>query len=186
MGAFRRGGKLFCYFRPMQKPVLLTSLLFVLFLLVIWMVFPVLNDTLLKQLIGPAMPFKITVTSLNEEFLIRLKTALSFGALPLLSFGVFQLVKRTKNPNYPNGKLILILIVICFAYMVGFLVKFILILLSLGVIASEPLASNVTSDIPLSQVYFYDYALVCSVIAALLMWAFARKKTSDSDFPNTL
>lgn len=123
---------------------------------------------------------------MNEEFIIRLKTALSFGVLPLISFGVFQLAKRIKNPDYPNGRLILILSVVCFAYMVGFLLKFLLILLSLGVIASEPLAPTIASDIPLNQIYFYDYGLICSLIAGLLMWVFVRKKKSDSNSPNTL
>lgn len=170
----------------MQKPGILTSLLTLLFFFIMWMIFPLLNDTLLKQLIGPSMPFKITVSSMNEEFVIRLKTALSFGILPLISFGAFQLVKRTKNANYPNGRLMLIAGIVSSAYLIGFLVKFILILLSLGVIASEPLAPNVASDIPLNQIYFYDYGVVCSLIAALLMWAFARKKIPDSNFPNTL
>ncbi|WP_341903063.1 hypothetical protein [Fluviicola taffensis] len=165
----------------MQKPILLTSILVVLFFFIMWLIFPLLNDALMKQLIDPAMPFKITVSSMNEEFTIRLKTALSFGVLPLLSFGFFQLVRRTKNPDYPNSKLILILMVVCFAYLVGFLIKFILILLSFGVIASEPLASDVASDIPLNQIYFYDYALVCSLIAGLFIWVFARKKKSDSN-----
>lgn len=170
----------------MQNPGLITSTLTVLFFTCVWVGFPFMNDALLKQLIGPSMPFKITVSSMNEEFMIRLKTALSFGVLPLISFGVFRLAKKYKNPDYPNGKLILILTIVCFAYLVGFLLKFLLILLSLGVIASEPLAPNVVSDIPMNQIYFYDYALVCSLIAALLMWTFVRKKKSDSNYSNTL
>jgi hypothetical protein len=176
----------FHYFHPMQKPILLTSALTVLFFTSMGVVFPFLNDALLKELIAPSMPFKITVSSMNEEFMIRLKTALSFGVLPLISFGAFQLVRRYKNPDYPNGKLIVIVSVVCAAYMVGFLIKFILILLSLGVIASEPLSPNVASDVPLNQIYFYDYALVCSLIAALLMWAFVKKKMADSNYSNTL
>lgn len=163
----------------MQKPGLITSALTVVFFTCMWILFPFVNDALLDQLIGPEMPFKVTVSSMNEEFLVRLKTALSFGVLPLISYGAFQLVKRTKNPDYPNGRLILILSVVCSAYLVGFLVKFMLILLSLGVIASEPLGPNVSSDIPLSQIYFYDSALVCCLIAALLMWLFARRKVAD-------
>nr|WP_294859062.1 hypothetical protein [uncultured Fluviicola sp.] len=160
----------------MQKPILLTSALIVLFFITVWIVFPLVNEALLNQLTGPSSPFKITVSSINEEFMVRLKTALSFGMLPLISAVVFRLVRKYKNPEYPNGKLILILGVVCFAYLAGFLLKFIIVLLSLGVIASEPLAPNVVSTIPLSQIYFYDYALICTLIAALLMWGFAKRK----------
>ncbi|MDF3027479.1 MAG: hypothetical protein K0S23_1786 [Fluviicola sp.] len=133
----------------------------------------------MKQLTGLSGSMVFTSTSMGGKSNLALKTALSFGILPLLSLGVFQLVKRFKNPGYPSRKLIMILSLVCVSYLIGFFCKVIFILISLDVIISEPISPNVKMDVPLNQLYFYDYALVFSIIAGLLVFLFARKRTDS-------
>lgn len=160
-----------------MHPIKLSLVLTIVFFAFMWIVFPFLNDLLLKQFTGLSKSVVFTSNSMGGHSNLVLKTALSFGILPFLSLGVFQLVKRFKNPEYPGRKLILILLIVSVSYIIGFFCKCILLLLSLDVIASEPISPNIQTDIPLVQVYYYDYALVFSVVSGLLMFLFAKKKT---------
>lgn len=170
----------------MQHPIRLSLVLTILFFAIMWIVFPFLNEVLLKQLTNLSESAVFESTSMGDQSNLRLKTVLSFGVLPLLSLGAFQLIRRVKNPEYPARKLVIILSVVSVSYMIGFLCKYILVLLSLDVIVSEPISPNVKNAVPLNQLYFYDYALVFTVVAGLLLFLFAKKKAPASDYTNTL
>lgn len=170
----------------MQKLILLASGLAILFFTLMWLAFPFLNNALLKQLSSLSESVHFVSSSMGEEFTLRLKNALSFGAIPFLSLGSVLLIRKVKNPEYPTSKLVIILVVVLVSYLIGFLVKFLLVLISLDMIVSESISQDLTNSIPLSQVSFYEYGLVFSLIAALLMWAFVRKKLPDSNYANTL
>ncbi len=166
----------------MQKPILLSSALAILFFFIMWMLFPVLNHVLLKEIIGSSKSTVLSTASMGEEQAIGLKTALSFGILPLLSCGIFELIRRIKNLEYPMRKLGAILSVVSIGYLIGFCMKVVLLLIYVVDMEAYRLSPDIANSISLSQIYFYDYALVCAVIVGLLIFLFAKRKA----FPNTL
>jgi hypothetical protein len=167
----------------MQKPILAASVLTILFFTSMWLTFPVLNEELLNQLRTSTNGTVFTSASIGMGFTIGFKTALSFAALPFLAWGTFALVRKWKNPEYAFRKQLVILGVISAVYFIGFLVKYILVLMQVQSLERPIISTGITNTIPLNQLYFYDFALIFSIAVCLLVLVLAKKKT---DYANTL
>ena len=120
----------------------------------------------------------VSTSFMGEEMAVRLKTAISFGILPLFALVFFWLIRKIKNPLYPTKKLGMLLLLISAGYLAGSYLK--LVLLSNYVVDMENyrLSPEVVNSFSLSNICFYDYGLICAVMVALLIFMFAKKKTS--------
>ncbi len=164
----------------MKKTILIASGLAVLFLIVMWLVFPFLNGTLLNAMQQSSKSVGFSASTIGGEFALRLKTAFSFALLPLISLGVFLLVRNLKNPEYANRKLTRNLGFFMIAYIIGFYVKCRMLLGNLEYTEAHPIARGVTFEASVDSLYYYDYAVVCSLVTGLVLFLLA-KRIRDND-----
>ncbi|AEA43080.1 hypothetical protein [Fluviicola taffensis] len=164
----------------MQKLILLTSGLVILFFTLMWIAFPFLNDVLLKEIMRSAKSTGFSNNSINGLLALRLKTALSFGAIPLLLFGNLMLIKRLKNPEYPRNKFRRVFILVIATYFIGFFLKFMVIKQNIALFERYRISEAIVNDIPLDQIYFYDFPLILNLITCLLFFLFAKRKVSSN------
>lgn len=165
----------------MKKTILTASGLVVLFLIVMWLAFPFLNNALLNSMQQSTGSVTFSSSTIGVEFTLRLKTTLSFALLPLISLGIFLLVRNLKNPVYANRKFMTNLGFLMIAYIIGFYVKYRMLLGNLEYAESHPIARGITFEASVDSLYYYDYAIICSLVTGLALFLLAKRKRNNEE-----
>lgn len=164
----------------MKKAITFVSILTPVFFTVMWFAFPFLNNGLLNHMKSSLRLTEFVSSKMNILFVLRLKTAASFGVLPLVSFGMFILVRRTKNPEYAGRKKMLNLGFLIVAYVIGFFIKFQVLFSSLKYVDAHSIGPSIRFDKSIDSIYYYDYAVVFSLVAGLLLFLLSKRKRNNN------
>lgn len=162
----------------MKKIFLLSLFTSILLTGVVFLIYPLLQEAIVKWYLSLLKTTQVIQTSPAERFLIVLKTSLVTGAIPLLSFLVLLLLEKLKNRPLTQKGYLYTTILLLLAYVAGFSVK--ILLYGWGFkIADDPTAPGIINTIALSQLYFYNWGFILALLTAVLLVMVKRKQIAD-------
>lgn len=164
----------------MKKTILFASILALVFFIAMWFAFPFVNNGLLNHMKSSLRLTEFSSVRMNSLFILRWKTASSFGILPLFSLGIFTLIRKTKNREYASRKLMIHLGLLIAAYFIGFYLKFQLLFSSLKYVDSHPVDPSIRFDKSIDSIYYYDYPLIGVFIGGLIAYLVAKRKQANN------
>lgn len=153
-----------------MNKIIPTALLASLLLITLtWIGYPLVEEQILKFYSGFLKTSQIIQTSLDEKINIRIKTALSIGIIPIISLVVSFINLKHKNQPVTNKIFLMNTFIVFIGYTIGFIIKFFFLQIGFRMADAYTLAPEIVNTIPLNQVVFFNYGLVGSITAGLIL-----------------